>query len=68
VYKYEACAAALARSESYMQGFNSKPEGKRPLGRSRRMWNDSIKMCVKYGGRVWAGVAWLKLGTGGGLL
>jgi hypothetical protein len=30
-----------------------KPEGKRPLGRPRRRWEDSIKM-EKYIGVVWA--------------
>jgi hypothetical protein len=27
-----------------------KPEGKRPLGRPRRKWEDNIKMCVDVGG------------------
>jgi len=31
--------------ESYLQGFLlGKPERKRPLGRSRRRWEDNIKM------------------------
>jgi hypothetical protein len=33
-----------------------KPEGKRPLGRPRRKWEDNIKMNlqeVKYGGIDW---------------
>jgi hypothetical protein len=37
-----------------------KPEGKRPLGRPRRRWVDSIKMeFVEVG---WAGVDWIGLG------
>jgi hypothetical protein len=33
-----------------------KPEGKRPLGRTRRRWEDNIRMDLrKIGGRVWTG-------------
>jgi hypothetical protein len=41
-----------------------KPEGKRPLGRPRRRWEDNIKM----EGVVGTGWSWLRIGTGGGLL
>ena len=27
-----------------MQGFGGEPEGKRPLGRPRRRWEDKIKI------------------------
>jgi hypothetical protein len=39
-----------------------KPEGKRPLERPRRRWEDGIRM------GVWIGFDWLRAGTGGGLL
>ena len=42
-----------------------KPEGKRPLGRSRRRWEDNIKMELQEVG-VWTGLNWLRIGTGGG--
>jgi hypothetical protein len=29
--------------ERFIQGFGGKPEGKRPLGRSRRRWEANIK-------------------------
>jgi hypothetical protein len=47
-----------------------KPEGKTPLGRPRRRWEDVIKMDVrKIGcGGVWSGFSWLRIGTVGGLL
>jgi hypothetical protein len=32
------------REERRIQGFVGKPEGKRPLGRHRRRWEDNIKM------------------------
>jgi hypothetical protein len=42
-----------------------KPEGKRSLGRPRRRWEDNIKINVR---RVWIGVLWHMIGTGGELL
>jgi hypothetical protein len=35
------------------------PEGKRPLGRQRRMWMDNIKMDLKEIG--WDGMDWIDL-------
>jgi hypothetical protein len=46
-----------------------KPNGKIPLGRPRRRWEDNIKTNlqeVEWG--VWTGSSWLRIGTGGGLL
>ena len=46
-----------------------KPEVKRPLGRSRRRWEDNIKMDLReVGGVVGTGWSWLRIGTGGGRL
>jgi hypothetical protein len=46
-----------------------KPEGKRPLGRPRRRWEDEIRMDLgEIGLGVWIGFDWLRTGTGGGLL
>jgi hypothetical protein len=46
-----------------------KPAGKRPLGRPRRRWVDSIKMdLIEMDGMVWIGLIWLRIGTSGGLL
>jgi len=46
-----------------------KPEGKRPLGRPRRRWEDNIKMDLQeMGYRVWTGSSWLRIGRGGGNL
>jgi hypothetical protein len=46
-----------------------KPEGKRPLGRPKRRWEDGIKMDLKeIGWGVWSGFSWLRIGTVGGLL
>jgi hypothetical protein len=46
-----------------------KPEGRRPLGRPRRRWEDNIKMDlgeVRWG--AWTESIWLRIGTDGGLL
>jgi len=43
-----------------------KPDGKRPLGRSRHRWEDNIKMDlqeVEWGIRI--GFIWLRIGTRG---
>jgi hypothetical protein len=36
-----------------------KPEGKRPLGRSRRRWVDNIKIDLREVG--WGGMDWIDL-------
>ena len=38
-----ACSA-YGVEEKFIQGFVVKPEGKRPLGRTRRRWEDNIQM------------------------
>jgi hypothetical protein len=43
-------------------------EGKRPLGRPRRRWEDNIKIDPKWLGDVDWRLIWLRIGTGGGLL
>jgi len=46
-----------------------KPEGKRPLGRPRRRWEDNIKIIFrKLEWVVRTGWSWLRIGTGGGHL
>ena len=46
-----------------------KLEGKRPLGRPRRRWEDNIKMNLQEVGRgLGTGWCWLRIGTGGGRL
>jgi hypothetical protein len=46
-----------------------KPEGRRPLERPRRRWEDNIKMNFREAGwGAWTGSIWLSIGTGGVLL
>jgi hypothetical protein len=42
-----------------MQYFGGKPEGKRPLGRTRRRLGDNIKMDLQKVG--WRGMDWIDL-------
>jgi hypothetical protein len=46
-----------------------KSDGKKPLGRPRRRWEDGIRIdLVGIGWGVYSGPIWLKIETGGGLL
>jgi hypothetical protein len=57
------------RGEKSVQGLVGKPEGKRPLERPRRRWEDGIKMDLReIGWGVRGGFTWLRIGTVGGLL
>jgi hypothetical protein len=42
-----------------------KLEGKRPLVRTSRRWENNIKMDIQ---EVWTGSSWLRVGTRGGHL
>jgi hypothetical protein len=53
-----ACSAYEERRNAYIN-LLGKPEGKRPLGRPRRMWEDNFKMDL--GERVWGGRGWIDL-------
>jgi hypothetical protein len=47
----------------------AKLEGKRPLGRPRRRWEEGIKMNLReIGWGEWSGFTWLRIGIVGGLL
>jgi hypothetical protein len=45
--------------ERCIQDLVGKPEGRRPLGRPRRRWEDNIKMDLREVG--WGGVDWIDL-------
>ena len=45
-------AARMMQSRNAHRAFVGKPEGKRPLGRPRRRWEDNIKMDWKEVGCV----------------
>jgi hypothetical protein len=45
-----------------------KPEGKRPIGKPRRRWDDDIKMDLKWDVGAGTAPSWLRIGTCGGHL
>jgi hypothetical protein len=46
-----------------------RPEGRKPLGRPRRRWQDNIKLDLQEVALgSWTGLIWLRIGTGGELL
>jgi hypothetical protein len=53
-----ACSTNGEKGNAYMI-LVGKPEGKRPLGRPRRMWVDNIKMDFRVIG--WDGMDWIGL-------
>jgi hypothetical protein len=59
----------MERREKCTGFWVGKPEGKRPLGRPRRRWEDGITMDLrKIGWEEWSGFSWLRIGADGGLL
>jgi hypothetical protein len=59
----------MGEERGVYRGLVGKPEGKRPLGRPTRRWEDNIKINlqeVACGGLDWS--SWLRIQTGGGHL
>jgi hypothetical protein len=52
-------AALIGKERKVCRVLKGNPEGKRPLGRPRRRWEDGIRMAVEVTG--WEGVAWIRL-------
>jgi hypothetical protein len=49
--------------------FVARPDGRRPLVRSRRRWENNVKIDLRdLGWRAWPGSIWLWVETGGELL
>jgi hypothetical protein len=57
----KACSTTGAKRTAY-RILVGKPEGKRPLGRPRRKWVDTIKMDLREIG--WDGMDWIDLAQG----
>jgi hypothetical protein len=68
--KWAGHVARMGEGRNVYRVFVVKPEGKRPLERPRRRWEDGIKMDLREigWGCVWSGCTWLRLGIFGGLL
>jgi hypothetical protein len=50
LYKINTYIGAYGGEERRIQRLVGKPEGKRPLGRPRRRWEDNIKMDLQEAG------------------
>jgi hypothetical protein len=63
--------ACMGEGRNLYRGLVGKPEGKRPLERQRRIWENAIKMDlgdIGWGVGVWSGFTWLRIGIIGGQL
>jgi hypothetical protein len=57
--RWVGCVAHMGEERKVHRVLMGKPEGKRPLGRPRRRWEDGISMDVKEIG--WRSVDWIQL-------
>jgi hypothetical protein len=61
--------ARMAKGRVVYSALVGKPDGKRPLGRPRRRWEDNIKMGIQeVVCGVLNGMSWLRIQTVGGQL
>jgi hypothetical protein len=61
--------ARMGEGRSAYRILVGRTDGRRPLGRPRRRWEDNIKIDLQeVGWGAWTGLIWLRIGTGGGLL
>jgi hypothetical protein len=66
--KWAGNVACMGEERKVYRGLVGNPEGRRPLGRTKRRWKDGFKMdLTETGCGVWSGLNWLRIGTGGGL-
>ena len=57
--RWEGLVARMEEWRGVHKGLVGKPEGKRPLGRTRRRWEGNIKMYLQEVG--WGGGDWMEL-------
>jgi len=69
IIRWAGLVACMVEKRGVYRILMRKPEGKRPLARSRLRWGDNIKMDLrKWDVGVWTGSSWLRIGTCGGQL
>jgi hypothetical protein len=64
--KWARHVARMGEGRGICRVLVGRPEGKRPLGKPRRRWEDNIKMDLREIGVD--GTNWLRIGSSGGLL
>jgi hypothetical protein len=57
--KWEGHVARMGEGKGVYRVLVGKPEGKRPLGKPRRRWEDNIKACLQEVG--YRGMDWIEL-------
>jgi hypothetical protein len=57
--RWAGCVTRMGEKRNAYRISVGKPEGKRPLGRSRRRWEDNIRMDLREIG--WGGIDWIDL-------
>jgi hypothetical protein len=60
--KWAGHVARMGEKKNAYRILVGKPEGKRPLGRRRRRWEDNIRMDLREIG--WGGMDWIDLAQG----
>jgi hypothetical protein len=61
--------ASMGEERNVYRVLVGKPQGKTPLERPKRRWEDGIKMDLReIRWRGWSGFTWLRLGIAGGML
>jgi hypothetical protein len=67
--RWEGHVACIGKRRGTYRILVGKPEGKRPLVRPRRRWDNNIKMVLQeVGWGAWTGLIWFRIGTGSGHL
>ena len=65
--KWARHVARMGKRRGAYRVLVGKPDGKRPLERRRRRWDDNVKTDLQeVGWKSWTGLNWLRIGTGGG--
>jgi hypothetical protein len=67
--RWEGHVARMREGRGVYRVLVGRPEGKRPLGRPRRRWEDNIKMNLReigIDGRT--GFSWIRIGSSGGIV
>jgi hypothetical protein len=68
-FSYSIYEFILGKHKVFLKAITSHDEGKRPLGRPRRRWEDNIKLDLReIGIDGLTGFGWLKIGSSGRLL
>jgi hypothetical protein len=59
IMRWAGHVARMGEGRNVYRALMGKPEGKRPLGRSRRRWEDGIRRDLRENG--WGSVEWIHL-------